>query len=319
GYAEFTTLFTSLPEQATADHQSFEEALRLLYVGMTRARDYLIIPCKEYNKMAWLEKAIPGGLSEICGDEPVPNDVTISTLHKHYPSKFRFRRFVQADLMQGIVVEAAAPIIYTPQKRTIPVQDYFITPSSVEESPHAHISEYITLYPRMQAELGLTGDDGAFGTCIHAILCAYHPEMKEPEQLQLIERLLKNFGFTGIISPADLVTSIRLFTEWIGRRYKSAAYYKEYPMMVEKGNQIFSGIADLVIETTEEILLIDYKTFPGHYDPDKNHESCEWRARTYSGQMALYQEMLERVWPGRKVETVIWFVIAGALVKFDNH
>jgi ATP-dependent exoDNAse (exonuclease V) beta subunit len=170
----------------------------------------------------------------------------------------------------------------------------------------------------MQVDHNLTGDDAAFGTCIHAILCAHHPEMKESEQLQLIERLLENFGFTGIISPADLATSIRQFNEWIGCRYKSAGYYQEYPMMVEKGNQILSGIADLVIETPEEILLIDYKTFPGYADSDKNRESCEWRARTYSGQMALYQEMLERVWPGRKVETVIWFVIAGALVKLEN-
>ena len=142
--------------------------------------------------------------------------------------------------------------------------------------------------------------------------------MKESEQLQLVERLLENFGFTSIVSPTDLIISIRLFNEWIGLRYKSAAYYKEYPMMVEKGTQILTGIADLVIETPHEILLIDYKTFPGHADPDKNRESSEWRALTYSGQMALYKEMLQRVWPGRKVETVIWFVIAGSLVKIES-
>lgn len=315
GYAEFTALFASLPEQVTADHQNFEEALRLLYVGMTRARDYLILPYKDYGKMPWLEKVVPGGFSDMCGEEPVQNNVVLEIRHKHYPSKFRFRRFLAEDLAYEMPVDPAAPIIYTPQKGTVPVQDFFITPSSAEEIPQAHISEYIPLYPRMHAELSLVEDDGAFGTCIHAILCAHSPEMKESEQLQLIERLLENFGFTGIISPADLVTSIRQFNEWMGLRYKSAAYYKEYPMMVEKGNQILSGIADLVIETPEEILLIDYKTFSGYADSDKNRESCEWRARTYSGQMALYQEMLERVWTGRKVETVIWFVIAGAVVK----
>jgi len=318
GYAEFTSLFTSLPEQTSADSQSFEESLRLLYVGMTRARDYLIIPCKEYNKMAWLEKAIPGGLSAICGSEPDQKDVIIKARHKHYPSKFRFRRFMQADLLPGMVADAVSPIIYTPQKGTSPVQDYFITPSSAEAIPQARIGEYIPLYPRVQVNQSLVGDDPTFGTCVHAILCAHHSEMKESEQLQLIERLLENFGFTGIVSPTDLVTSIRLFNEWIGLRYKSAAYYKEYPMMVEKGNQILTGIADLVIETPKEILLIDYKTFPGNADPDKNRETSEWRALTYSGQMALYKEMLQRVWPGRKVETVIWFVIAGALVKIDN-
>jgi ATP-dependent exoDNAse (exonuclease V) beta subunit len=319
GYADFTTLFKSLPEQQTANNQSFEEALRLLYVGMTRARDYLILPCKDYNKMAWIEKAIDGGLTGICRPEPTQNDTVLSTNHKHYPSKFRFRRFSPEDLIPGHVTDAAAPVIYTPRTGVSHVQDYFITPSSAEEITKARIVEYIPLYPRIRVDQPGGGDDAAFGTCIHAILCAHRPEMHEKEQLQLIERLLENFGFTGIISPVNIVASILHFHDWTGRRYGSASFYKEYPMMVERDNQVLSGIADLVIETPEEILLVDYKTFPGHDDPDKIGESCEWRARTYSGQMDLYREMLERVWPGKKVETVIWFVIAGSLVKLDSR
>jgi len=46
---------------------------------------------------------------------------------------------------------------------------------------------------------------------------------------------------------------------------------------------------------------------------------CVLCALTYSGQMALYKEMLERVWPGKKIETVIWFVIAGSLVKVESN
>lgn len=318
GYAEFTTLFTSLPEQATADHQSFEEALRLLYVGMTRARDYLIIPCKEYKNMAWLEKAIPNGLPGICGDEPVQNNVVLKTRHKHYPSKFRFRRFMKADLMTEMVVDPAAPIIYTPKKGTSPVLDYFITPSSADEIPGTGIVDYIILHPQLNIDRSLAEDDASFGTCIHAILCAHHPEMKDSEQLQLVERLLENFGFTGILSPDNLLSTIRMFHEWVDRSYKAARHHKEYPLMVEKGSQLLTGIADLVIETTDRILLVDYKTFQGHSDPAKNRESCEWRARGYSGQMALYKEMLQQVWPGRKVETVLWFVIAGSLIKIES-
>ena len=84
--------------------------------------------------------------------------------------------------------------------------------------------------------------------------------------------------------------------------------------MVEKGSQLLTGIDDLVIQTSDKILIVDYKTFPGHTDPEKNRKSYEWRARNYSGQMALYKEMLERIWPGKEVETTVWFLIAGTLV-----
>ena len=136
--------------------------------------------------------------------------------------------------------------------------------------------------------------------------------------MQLVEWLLEKFGFTGILSPAELVGSVGKFHEWIGGSYKAVRRHKEYPLMVEKGSQLLTGIADLVIETADTILLVDYKTFPGYSDPTKNRESCEWRARSYSGQMALYREMLEKVYPGRKVETVIWFVVAGAVVKVES-
>ena len=319
GFATFTNLYNSLPEKAEAESQSYEEALRLLYVGMTRARDYLIVPYKDYHKMPWFEKAISGGLPDICGDEPEQNDVILNTRYKNYLSKFRFRRFISSDIMPGIIIDAAAPVIYTPQKSSKPIQDYFVTPSSEEEISGAKICEYITLYPHMQVETSLQVDDAAFGTCIHAILCAHDSKMKDYEQLKLVERLLENYGFTGIISPANLLDSISIFNKWVMSKYMTPQNHKEYPIMVERGNQMLSGIADLVIETPNEILLVDYKTFSGHPDFGKNREICEWRARIYSGQMNLYQEMLERVWPGRKVETMIWFVIAGSMVKIEGH
>jgi len=317
GLAAFKDLFTSLPEQTTADHHSFEEALRLLYVGMTRARDYLILPYKEYRNMPWLEKAIPGGLPEICGEETVQNDLILNTLHKHYPSKFRFRRFSPEDIITEIPAEAVVPVIYTPQKGTSPVKDYFIKPSSAEEISGTNIGEYLLLYPRIQIERNLVEDQSAFGNCIHAILCAYNQSMKEHEKLNLVERLLGNYDLIGSISPADLLAPIRVFHDWVECRYQSALYHKEYPLMVEKGNQMLTGIADLVIETPSEIVLVDYKTFPGHPDPEKNRESCEWAARIYSGQLALYKEMLERVWTEKKVKTFIWFVVAGVVVEVE--
>ena len=48
--------------------------------------------------------------------------------------------------------------------------------------------------------------------------------------------------------------------------------HKELPMMMESEDQFINGIADLVIETEKQIVLIDYKTFSG------NEKSLRWKA-----------------------------------------
>jgi ATP-dependent exoDNAse (exonuclease V) beta subunit len=142
--------------------------------------------------------------------------------------------------------------------------------------------------------------------------------MGEKEEIQLLERLLKNYGFIDIISTSELLLAIREFYKWLSKRSYSTPYKKEYPLMVEKGSQLLTGVCDFVVEGHDEILLIDYKTFPGHPDLEKNRESCEWKARSYSGQLVLYKEMLEKVWPGKKVKTLIWFIIAGSIVSVES-
>ena len=315
GYQGFIDLFSNVPEKTEIENMSFEEDLRVLYVGMTRARDYLILPFYQYDSLPWLQKAIPGRLTEICGSEPVEYDIIRPTIHKHDPSKFRYRRFSldENELENPPAMDNA--IIYSIPEGTIPVLDYMITPSKADPVPEAKIGEYITLYPGLNVDPMVADDETTFGSCIHALLCAFDPGMDDPTALALIARLVGNFGFTENISHPALLTSIRTFYQWLEKQNPKAIHYKEYPVMAEKGQQLLSGIADLIVKSDDSILLIDYKTFPGHPDPEKNRETCEYKALSYSGQLALYKEMLEKIWPKRNVKTSIWFVFAGSFVS----
>ncbi len=68
------------------------------------------------------------------------------------------------------------------------------------------------------------------------------------------------------------------------------------------------GIADLVIETDHEIILIDYKTFIG------DSAQMQWKAKTFSGQLKLYMDILKQGFPGMKVRGGIYFVMKGVVV-----
>ena len=78
--------------------------------------------------------------------------------------------------------------------------------------------------------------------------------------------------------------------------------------MMETGGQLIDGIADLVIETKNEVILIDYKTFTG------NAAEMQWKAKTFSGQLKLYTDILKVGFPGKKIRGGIYFMMKGVMV-----
>ncbi len=54
--------------------------------------------------------------------------------------------------------------------------------------------------------------------------------------------------------------------------------------------------------------MIDYKTFSG------NATEMQWKAKTFSGQLKLYMDILQQGFPEKKVRGGIYFVMKGVVV-----
>ena len=106
--------------------------------------------------------------------------------------------------------------------------------------------------------------------------------MSEQETRSLITRLAVNYEIPVVNFEASFAKQVHDFLQWIDSNYKPVRIHKELPLMMESGEQFINGIADLVIETENEVVLIDYKTFNG------NEQSLRWR-----------------VWPGSRVRLII--------------
>ena len=84
-------------------------------------------------------------------------------------------------------------------------------------------------------------------------------------------------------------------------------------MYVREGSgQVVSGEMDLVWETDEGCVLVDYKNYPGYddvLDPDS-----QFFVGKYFSQMMCYREALRRT--GKKVLCVlIYYAVQGRLLK----
>ena len=78
--------------------------------------------------------------------------------------------------------------------------------------------------------------------------------------------------------------------------------------MMEREGQFINGIADLVIETDEQVVLIDYKTFTG------DDAALQYKAQTFSGQLKIYEQVLRKYFLDTEIRMAIYFIMAGRLV-----
>jgi ATP-dependent exoDNAse (exonuclease V) beta subunit len=182
---------------------------------------------------------------------------------------------------------------------------YLVNPSGAAEVEELTYKDSLTIHDSFASVVKSYEEKTDFGSFIHRFLCAFHPSMTDGEAKLLIERIDNDEDFKKV--HKELIPQARSFYSWIGKEFKGATIRKELHVMMEADGQLIDGIADLVIETSDEMILIDYKTFEGA-------AAMKDKASTFSGQLKLYMNILKKGFPGKKVRGGIYFVMMGKIL-----
>ena len=305
GLKEFKDRCNDSDDYRTLEVREQSESLRLLYVGFTRARDYLIIPFKLKSQDCYLKAILENGISSFVDLDNFPTDKIIRK-SKLFNQPVRLWITDYNDYAQQIDNAHEYAEVYQ-QKIKKDYLPYYITPSGSQPVEDISFKEGITIHNSFSDDK-LDGEKSDFGTFIHRVFCAYKPTMNEDQTKDLINRLGVSYGFDKPTMQKELLHVVLEFYNWIEKEFNPIKIYKELPLMMERDGQLIDGIADLVIETADEVILIDYKTFNG------NAAEMQWKAKTFSGQLKLYMDILSEGFPGKKVRGGIYFVMKGVMV-----
>ena len=189
---------------------------------------------------------------------------------------------------------------------------YFINPSTSEAVADYSFDESAIVGSSIATNDLVIDERSAFGTFIHHLMCASRPDMSEKEIRELVTRLSSNYEIPLKDFEARLAKQVHEFFQWVQTNYHPQQIHKELPLMMEKEGQFINGIADLVIETENQVLLIDYKTFSG------NEQSLRWKAQTFSGQLVIYQDILKKAFPGKEVKAAVYFIMEGRVIWMEE-
>lgn len=291
---------SAVGRQAAA--QAHAEEVRLLYVGLTRARDRLILAAPAKAKaLPWLDSLGADWLQSA-------HEATSLTTPDGYTIPCRFRNLQAADAATATVVPEPLHWFQTATSVS-PRLPAVLTPSQEPPCPQARIGQVLSLGPA----LPVTGqpDRERLGVALHHVIALEAISPGQTQRTAVAEALLARFGLTSVLAPAHALEAADRLLDWAQQYLGAMRFYAEWPVQTCLDNgQHLRGWVDLIAETGDgQLFIIDHKSFSG--------PSTDWVARAlgYSGQLAAYRQAVAEAMGRPVAGTWIHFALGGGLVE----
>ena len=292
-------------EGQDAKGRAVREDTRLLYVGVTRARDYLVLAPAAKGRPCWLSVLDPpGGTDHVAlpnegdnlitaGPKTFVSRVTPQFADDHPSPRQHVRTFI------------------SPQRQRVDRKPLHLRPSEqAGVSEQWRVAERVTLGPRLP--FSSEPDMQGVGEAVHAIFAVDQPALHAATRRETAQRVLDAWGVHQVTAEDVLDSSSRLHAH-ISAVFPAARLRREVPVTSVLGEQLLNGRIDLLVESAESLAVFDHKSFPG--------ARARWEelALEHAPQLGLYSAAIEAA-TGRPCEKLyIHMPIVGALLRLERR
>ena len=289
----------------------------LLYVGVTRARDYLTTLSHQTSKdklpiLHWIKNT---GISEGALDGNASKLWQYDKLIPHYE-----------DITDCPVAEVAKTTSYSryqyPENPELGREPKYLSPSKLPKMEFAKedIEILADLECRIEPYKTKEENQAAAGTCIHNIFAVYDPNLSHEENVEKATNIRNGNNMYEIIPDVEkVIISIEHLYAWLEQTYGKATSVKhEVPFIQPLPGQVVHGEIDLLWYLNEnECVLIDFKNFPGSKATITTPgEKNEHYAGNYASQLKAYNKVLQA--SGLTVkDTLIYYSVMGCVVQLS--
>lgn len=287
---------------------------RILYVGMTRARDVMIFAIEDIKKgskrLQWL---IDEGMDTVNTNIPVTGgwDIfgvgrkfTDITLTEEQYSKLK--DYTESDLTSGMLLNIEEPSFEVLGPR-------YVSPSKIHKKGIAELMHDFRMritFAKSPSDMSVVGD------CIHQIYAGI--EEKRPAYKIEKEEIIDSYGLSAVFDDNEyIIKAWNNLYEYLENTFgKAIKTYHERPFRLEKNGQTIVGSIDFIWQTEDGDILIDFKTCPmgsqAVLDPQSDHY-----AGRYAGQLDSYEDALTEA--GENVlKRLIYYPVSGLLVEVNK-
>ena len=313
------------------DYQSFRDAQvkegrRLLYVGVTRARDILVEVGQHDNRQVKGLQMLTDTLSVMNAPGWVAKttpDITSDTWQEIWgpgTPKFFYREIDEEDPPADSgdatysYAEEVEPDGETRRKR--------VSPSGIEDEDLVKAVKVRCLndedgtFPQLIVTEAAEAGDDAVGTCIHNIFAVCDPEAERDVMAKAAADTIARHCLERVLtSPDAVISSLQILFEFLTKTYgKAVRVEHELPFRELRDGQMTVGSIDLVWFTSEsQCVLVDFKNLPGAGKSVLSPTDSRYLGH-YAPQQAAYRNALER--GGFRVSACLLFLsMQGRIVE----
>lgn len=264
------------PEWHTRNERERRQALRLLYVGWTRARDRLVLAGKEGE----LEQ----GAMALIADNEAP------LLSEPENGHVKWAVMTADCLVRTPAPVDSANIAPEPgEDYTIPGPRQYpparVSPSSIEGL--GKVLEQIPIGSRMT--LGGKAEPIQLGEVLHTFFAADRNDFRHQDRLSMAESILSRWGIPDALKPMEMIAASDALLNWISKRWPGAELHREWPVWQRLADgSMLAGQADLVVIADDGFAVIDHKALLGNLEQAVDH------AKGYAGQLTAYEEAIAK-------------------------
>lgn len=285
-----------------AMEKAISEDIRLLYVGFTRARDILVLIHDPATPCGWLnladkEERLLGSQDTITLNDDTLPILNNSVVYEEYEYQSKPSGNVTYPAGSSIKTDRL-PLTITASSQA-PRETSVVT-NTIEFGQGVHLSGQI--------------NDRDYGDAMHRIIAAEIRTPDHPNRIDRAARLLSHYQLEENITAQQAIETSDQYRNWIETTYCPHEQIAELPFdhITTEGQQV-SGFIDHLLLTSNGPVIIDHKVYRG------KRSELEKKALTFSGQLALYRQVIEAKYPDLPTPSLcLHFVTKGVLMEIKE-
>lgn len=292
----------------SAFDQEYRERLRLLYVGMTRPRDYLIFSAREVQKnstTAWLDsfKDADGNQILMLPEEEGTTDIKMNG--KKFPIETVCLKPTEGGATHRFI---QSHVTVLPQKMQEHLPARFVPSGGTVDEDKVSVEFFELGGPLLTKAIDSQVN---LGNAVHAFLSIAFQDQNEVVLKERAERIVSDLDLHDL--NADMLLEIhRRLQKFLAQKIDQdgrGQILTEWPIHLKRGLQKGSGWIDMLCRRPDGDVVVDHKTTMGEMP------FLERKAIGYAGQLATYRDALEKS-SGKTVQGMwLHFALSGAIAN----
>ncbi len=294
------------PFKTAATTQALEEEARVLYVGITRARDYLIFPTRA-KTTSWLNRVWNNGDENVPTLDPTNQFSPWTWKDKSLPINtetiFNPRNFPISDIPLFDIP------FFASRQGTIEHQSYYIdTRNELCEDLACYkaASKHNYSTPLLLEE---EAEERTVSKAFISLLNGDNLDLSQESRLQLSTNIIERYDIKNMVKVNDLSKQSHQFHQHLERQFRTQKLLKNYPIRLKKGGRFFQTNLDIILFDEEQIRVILHHNFSG-FDKHLNKE-----IKRLNGWFYWVQTTLEAIFPNKIIGFYIHFVLKSIIVE----